>query len=262
MAESGFTYTHAYANAPVCAPARNTIITGMYPPSNGNQHMRSTYPATELVQFFPQLLKEAGYYVTNNVKEDYNLPEEQTDGIWNESSNEAHYKNRGQGQPFFAVFNTMISHESSQFRVKPVEELRHDPSEVPLPPYHPDTPELRQQWAQYYDTMKDMDAWVEEKLKELEESGEADNTIVFYYGDHGGVLPRSKRYIYETGTRVPLVIHIPEKYKDLWPAAQPGSEVDRMVSFVDLAPTILSIAGVPVPDIMQGDAFWGDQKNP
>lgn len=260
MAESGFTYTHAYANAPVCAPARNTIITGMYSPSNGTQHMRSTYLVTELVQFFPQLLKEAGYYVTNNVKEDYNLPEEQTDGIWNESSNEAHYKNREPGQPFFAVFNTMISHESSQFRVKRVEELRHDPSDVSIPPYHPDTPEIRQQWAQYYDTMEDMDTWVGKKIKELEESGEADNTIVFYYGDHGGVLPRSKRYMYETGTRVPLVIHIPEKYKDLWPAAEPGSEVDRMVSFVDLAPTILSIAGVPVPDIMQGQTFLDDQK--
>lgn len=147
LAESGFTYTHAYANAPVCAPARNTIITGMYPPSNGNQHMRSTYPVTELVQFFPQLLKEAGYYVTNNAKEDYNIIEEQTDGIWDESSNGAHYKNRDPGQPFFAVFNTMISHESSQFRIKHDDELRHDPSEVILPTYHPDTPELRQQWA-------------------------------------------------------------------------------------------------------------------
>lgn len=262
MAEQGFLYTHAYANAPVCAPARNTIITGMYPPSNGTQHMRSTYPATELVQYFPQLLKEAGYYVTNNVKEDYNLPEEQTEGIWNESSDQAHYKNREPGQPFFAVFNTMSSHESSQFRVKSVEELRHDPEEVPLPPYHPDTPELRQQWAQYYDTMEDMDTWVGEMLKELEESGEADNTIVFYYGDHGGVLPRSKRYMYETGTHVPMVIHIPEKYKELWPAEEPGSKVDRMVSFVDLAPTILSLAGISVPDIMQGQAFLGDQKTP
>ncbi|WP_234572959.1 sulfatase-like hydrolase/transferase [Rhodohalobacter sp. 614A] len=259
LADSGFTYTHAYANAPVCAPARNTIITGMYPPSNGTQHMRSNYPVTELIQFFPQLLKNSGYYVTNNSKEDYNIAEEQTNGIWNESSNEAHYNNREEDQPFFAVFNTNITHESSLFRVKPDEELRHDPAEVDLPPYHPDTPELRQQWAQYYDNIEDMDAWVGDKLRELEMSGEADNTIIFYYGDHGGVLPRSKRFVYETGTRVPLVISIPEKYKDLWPAGQPGSKVDRMVSFVDLAPTILSIAGVEVPDIMQGHAFLGDQ---
>lgn len=107
-----------------------------------------------------------------------------------------------------------------------------------------------------------MDSWVGEKLKEFEESGEAENTIIIYYGDHGGVLPRSKRYMYETGTRVPLVIHIPEKFKDLWPAEQPGRKVNRMVSFVDLAPTILSIVGVPVPDIMQGYAFLGDQVTP
>lgn len=260
LADNGFLYTHAYANAPVCAPARNAIITGMYPPSNGNQHMRSNYPTSELVEFFPQLLKEAGYYVTNNAKEDYNIAEERTDGIWNESSNEAHYKNREPGQPFFAVFNTTISHESSIFREKPVEELRHDTSEVDLPPYHPDTPELRRQWALYYDNIEDMDAWIGEKLQELEASGEADNTIIFYYGDHGGVLPRSKRYVYETGTRVPFIVHIPEKYRDLWPAEQPGSKVDRMISFVDLAPTILSLAGVDIPEVMQGHAFLGEQK--
>lgn len=260
LAESGFLYTHAYANAPVCAPARNTIITGMYPPSNGNQHMRSTYRTSELVRFFPRLLKEAGYYVTNNAKEDYNIAEEQTDGIWDESSQEAHYKNREPGQPFFAIFNTTISHESSIFREKPVEELRHDPSDLTLPPYHPDTPEVRRQWAHYYDNVQDMDAWVGEKLEELEASGEAENTIVFYYSDHGGVLPRSKRYVFETGTRVPFVVHIPEKYRHLWPTEKPASEVDRLISFVDLAPTILSIAGIQVPGIMQGNAFLGDQK--
>ncbi len=260
LAESGFMYTHAYANAPVCAPARNTILTGMYPPSNGTQHMRSNYKVTEMIQFFPQMLKEAGYYVTNNAKEDYNIEEAITDGIWNESSNEAHYNDREEGQPFFAVFNTGISHESSIFPVKPIDELRHDPEDVTLPPYHPDTPEIRHQWAQYYDEVEDMDSWIGERLQELEESGEADNTIIFYYGDHGGILPRSKRFLYETGTRVPLVISIPEKYNHLWPTAQPGSEVDRMVSFVDLAPTMLSIAGIEIPEIMQGHAFLGDQQ--
>lgn len=260
LAERGFKYTHAYANAPVCAPARNTIITGMYPPSNGTQHMRSNYKVTEMVKFFPQMLKEAGYYVTNNAKEDYNIEISQTDGIWNESSNEAHYKNRKEGQPFFAVFNTEISHESSLFPVKPKNELRHQPEDVTLPPYHPDTEKLRWQWAQYYDEVEDMDSWVGEKLHELEERGEVDNTIIFYYGDNGGVLPRSKRFVYETGTRIPLIISIPEKFKDLWPADQPGSKVDRMVSFVDLAPTILSIAGVQVPEIMRGHAFLGNQQ--
>ena len=260
LAESGFLYTNAHANAPVCAPARNAIITGMYSPSNGNEHMRSTNRASEMVQFFPELLREAGYYVTNNPKEDYNIAQEQTNGIWHESGNEAHYKNRTPGQPFFAVFNTMITHEISLFHEKTEEELRHSPAEVDLPPYHPDTPELRRQWAQYYDAVEEMDAWVGEKLRELEESGEAENTIVFYYADHGGVLPRSKRFVYETGTRVPLIVHIPEKYSHLWPEKKSGSKINRPVSFVDLAPTILSLAGISVPEIMQGRAFLGEQK--
>jgi hypothetical protein len=96
-------------------------------------------------------------------------------------------------------------------------------------------------------------------LRELEELGEADNTIVFYYGDHGGVLARSKRYLYETGTRVPFIVRIPEKYRYLYPGEAPGSQVDRMISFVDLAPTLLSIAGAEIPDYLQGEAFLGKQ---
>lgn len=262
LASEGFLYTHAYANAPVCAPARNTIITGVYANSNGNQHMRSNYKVSEIIRFFPQYLREAGYYVTNNAKEDYNIATEQTRGIWNESSGEAHYKNREPGQPFFAVFNSGLSHESSIHNRIPDDELRYDPQEVTLPPYHPDTPEIRRNWAEYYDHIESMDTWVGEMLQELEESGEADNTIVFYYGDHGGVLPRSKRYVYETGTRVPFIVRIPEKYKDLWPDEVPGNKVERLISFVDLAPTMLSIIGTPVPDFMQGEPFLGEQKTP
>jgi len=129
---------------------------------------------------------------------------------------------------------------------------------VALPPYHPDTPEIRRDWAQFYDNVEDMDTWVGEILQELEESGEADRTIVFYYGDHGGVLPRSKRYLYETGTRIPLVVRIPEMYRDLWPADDTGQAVDRLISFVDLAPTLLALAGVEVPEYMQGQPFLGE----
>ncbi|MEX2634255.1 MAG: sulfatase-like hydrolase/transferase [Balneolales bacterium] len=260
MSTEGFLYTHAYANAPVCAPARNTIITGVYANSNGHQHMRSNYNVSEIIDFFPQYLRKAGYYATNNAKRDYNINDEQTNNIWDESSRDAHYKNRKPGQPFFAVFNTGTSHESSIHTRKPVNELRHNPKDVTLPPYHPDTPDIRRDWAHYYDNIEDMDNWVGEKLQELEESGEADNTIVFYYGDHGGVLPRSKRFVYETGTRVPFIVRIPEKFNHLWPADEPGSQVDRLISFVDLAPTLLSISGIPIPDFMQGDAFIGDQK--
>jgi arylsulfatase A-like enzyme len=168
--------------------------------------------------------------------------------------------NRPEGKPFFAIFNLLTSHESQIHRQTPTEELRHDPDQVTLPPYHPDTPEMRHDWAQYYDKVEDMDAQVGTILHELDSLGLAENTIVFYYGDHGGVLARSKRFVYETGTHVPFVIRIPEKYKYLYPAKKPGQQVDRIVNFVDLVPTLLSIIGTPIPDYIQGHAFLGEQK--
>ena len=259
LASEGFMYTHAYANCPVCAPARNTIISGVYAASNGNEQMRSTYAKSEDVRLYPEYLHEAGYYCTNNVKTDYNYKGD-WESIWDECSNEATYLNRPDGKPFFAVFNLMTTHESQIFNQIPEGELRHDPDKIEIPPYHPDLPEIRHDWAQYYDLNEKMDAQVGELLKQLEESGEADNTIVVYYGDHGGVLARSKRYLYNTGTQVPFIIRIPEKYKYLYPAKKTGSKVDRLVSFVDLAPTLLSITGTPIPDYMQGSAFLGDQR--
>jgi len=261
LASKGFLYTHAYANYPVCSPARNTIITGVYAASNGNEGMRSTYPKSEAVITYPELLRKAGYYCTNNSKTDFNYKGDYN-SIWDECSNKATYKNCPEGKPFFAIFNLMESHESSIHQPIPTEELRHKPEDVALPPYHPDTKEMRHDWAQYYDKVEDMDAHVGRLLKELEESGEAENTIVFYYGDHGGVLARSKRYVYETGTRVPFIIRIPEKYKQYFPEEKPGSKVDRNISFVDLAPTLLSLAGVSKPDYMQGNAFLGDNIEP
>ena len=254
LADEGVLYPHAYANAPVCAPARCTIISGMYPTSLGTQHMRSQYEAPAHVRMFPQYLRDAGYYCTNNAKRDYNRP--QPDGVWDESSREATYLNRAKDQPFFSVFNIGISHESSLH--KTADELDHDAAKAPLPPYHPDTPEIRHDWAQYYDKITAMDARVGELLAELDEAGLADDTIVFYYADHGGVLPRSKRFLYDTGIHVPFIVRLPEPFQHLSPDGS-GTETSRLVSFVDLAPTILSLAGVPVPDHMQGDAFLGEQ---
>lgn len=260
LASEGFLYTHAYANAPVCAPARNTIITGVYATSGGNQHMRSYYPKSETVKTYPEYLREIGYYCTNNSKTDYNTNSIEADKIWDESSKKAHYKNRAEGQPFFAVFNTTISHESSVHKWIPNSELRHSPDEVPIPPHHPATPEMKHDWAQYYDKVEDMDTQIGKWLKELEDANLLENTIVFYYGDHGGVIARSKRYVYETGTRVPFIVRIPEKYKYLFPEKNIGSKVDRLISFVDLLPTLLSITGIEIPEYLQGDAFLGKQK--
>jgi len=186
LASEGFLYTNAYANAPVCAPARNTIITGVHACSNGNEQMRSTYPKSETVRFYTEFLKSRGYYCTNNSKTDYNTNSADPKLMWDECSRNAHYRNRGKRQPFFAIFNTTTSHESSIHKSIPNEELRHKPVEVTLPPYHPDTPEMRHDWAQYYDKVEDMDGEVGALLKELDELGLAENTIVFYYGDHGG----------------------------------------------------------------------------
>jgi N-sulfoglucosamine sulfohydrolase len=257
LAAEGFLYTNAYANAPVCAPARNTIITGVHACSNGNEQMRSTYRKSETVRFYTEYLMEKGYYCTNNSKTDYNTSPADPELMWNECSKKAHYKNRKKNQPFFAIFNLTTSHESSIHKSIPNDQLRHKPEDVILPPYHPDTPEMRHDWAQYYDKVEDMDAQVGKLLVELEEAGLAENTIVFYYGDHGGVLGRSKRYLYETGTHVPFIIRIPEKFKHLYPAKATGEKVERLVSFVDLAPTLLSLIETKAPDYMQGDAFLG-----
>jgi len=268
LAAEGFRYTYAFANCPVCAPARNTIITGVYAASNGNEQMRSEYRISAQVRTYAELLREAGYYCTNNSKTDYNSPDIDPTQIWDESSNRAHYRNRPDGKPFFAIFNLMQSHESSIFQKNPItgqenpvnlRPPKHNPERVALPPYHPDIPEMRHDWATYYDKIEIMDGKVGELLRELEELGEADHTIVFYYGDHGGVLARSKRYLYESGTKVPMIVRIPERFQYLYPAGKPGEAVDRMVSFVDLAPTLLSIAGSEIPGYMQGDAFLGRQ---
>lgn len=257
LATEGILYENAFANAPVCAPARSTIITGMYPPSMGTQNMRSIYPTPKSIKFFPQYMREAGYYCSNNAKEDYNMVK--PEGTWDESSREAHYKNRKEGQPFFAIFNLGVSHESSIHKSIPNEELRHDPAKVTLPPYHPDTPEMRHDWAQYYDKIEDLDGQVAAILKELDDAGLAENTIVGYYGDHGGVIARSKRFVYESGTHVPMIWRFPDKYSHLAPG-NPGTKTDRLVSFVDLAPTMLSLAGIDIPEYMQGKAFLGEQN--
>jgi uncharacterized sulfatase len=226
----------------------------MYAPSTGGEHMRSLVPYPAGKQMFPQLLRDVGYYCTNNAKEDYNL--EKPGRVWDVSSNQAHWKNRTPGQPFFAVFNSLKSHES-QIRTRPHTQV-HDPAKVRVPAYHPDTPEVRQDWAQYYDQVSAADADAGLRLRELEQGGLAGETIVFYFADHGSGMPRSKRWPYDSGLHVPLVVYIPDKFRSLAPADYvPGGKSKRLVSFVDFAPTVLSLAGVKPPEWMQGHAFLG-----
>ena len=265
LASQGVRY-RTFATIGVCAPARSTIITGMYPPSIGSQHMRCEGQLPEGVRCFPEYLRNAGYYCTNNSKTDYNLthPPE----TWDESSNKATFRGRADGQPFFAVFNFTTSHESQirlpekqyQQRVADfsAEEL-HDPDQAPLPPYHPDTPSVRRDWARYADMITYMDKQVGDLLEQLEADGLAEDTIVFFYSDHGAGMPRGKRWLYDSSTQVPFIVRVPEKYADLAPGPE-GSSTDRLISFVDLAPTVLSLLGLEIPEYMQGSAFLGEQQ--
>ncbi len=254
LAAKGLRYTHCWSNAPVCAPARTTLISGMYPPSTGGEHMRSMVEFPQGKKMYPQFLREAGYYCTNNAKEDYNVAK--PGEVWDVSSKNGHWKNRPEGKPFFAVFNSEKSHES-KIRSKP-HTLIHDPAKARVPAYHPDTPEVRHDWAQYYDGVSAADADAGALLKELADAGLTEDTIVFYYADHGSGMPRSKRWPYNSGLQVPLVVYIPEKFKDLRPPEyKAGGASDRLVSFVDFAPTVLSLAGVQPPEWMQGHAFLG-----
>ena len=259
LAARGLIYTHVWSCAPVCAPARTTLISGLYANSTGSEHMRSMVPGPAGKALFPQLLRQAGYYCTNNSKEDYNL--KPSGRVWDESSPRAHWSNRGAGQPFFAVFNSEKSHES-QIRARP-HTLIHNPAGVRVPAYHPDTPEVRHDWAQYYDGVTQADADAGRRLEELFRAGLSEETIIFYFADHGSGMPRSKRWPYDSGLHAPLVVYIPERFASLRPADYvPGGQSGRLISFVDFAPTVLSLAGVEPPKWHQGHAFLGHYAEP
>lgn len=261
FATEGTRYTHAYTTAGVCAPSRSGIITGMYQTTLGTHHMRCKAQLPEHIKPFTLPLRDGGYYCTNNSKTDYQFNE--PDSTWDESSEKAHWKNRPEGKPFFAVFNYGGCHESgiaNTEKYKTVTEgltpIDRDVAAQSLPPYYPDTPVVREDWGRYYDVITAMDQWAGEHLKALEEAGLADDTIVFYWSDHGVGLPRAKRWLYESGTHVPLMVRIPEKFRRDGQGA-PGSISDQLISLMDLGPTTLNIAGVPVPNHMQGQPFLG-----
>ena len=255
LASQGVLYLNAVANAPVCAPARSTIITGMYASSIGTHHMRSGNRVARSLKLYPQYLREAGYFCTNHRKTDYNLSGASRN-LWDKGRD---WAGRKPGQPFFSIINLGTSHESSLHgsRVRP-ENLK---APFKLPPYHPDTPEIRSNWVQYYQIITRLDSQIGQILAKLDKDGLADDTIVFYYSDHGGILPRSKRFLYDSGMHVPMIVRVPKKHERLAPA-KPGTKTDRLVSFVDLPPTLLSLAGIKIPPHMQGTPFLGEQQAP
>lgn len=242
LASEGMRFTRCFTHAGVCAISRSGLITGMYPIAIGSQHMRSQIVLPPHVKAFPEYLRAAGYWTTNRSKTDYNFPPPRA--AWDENSaNSRDWRGRAAGQPFFSVINLTTTHES-QIRGKFGETL-HDPAKAPLPPYIPDTPVTRRDWARYADLLTTLDQQVAAILDQLEADGLAEETIVFFWGDHGQGLPRGKRWLYDSGTHVPLLIRWPGKLK-------PGSVCDDLVCFLDFAPTMLRLAGVDVPSHLHG----------
>ncbi len=274
FARQAVRYTHAFATAPVCSPSRAALITGVYANSLGNPHLRSQVTLPPGFEGYPVHLRRNGYFTTNNVKTDYNLQDEArlVQTWWDRSDPNAHWRQRASGQPFMAVFNIMDTHQSrssawpeEMFEREIGSQLsadeRADPSRVTLPPYYPDTLASRKAMARYYDCIAVMDRKAGAILAELEADGLAEDTIVFYYSDHGMGMPRGKRLLHDSGMRIPLLIRFPKKWAHLAPGA-PGSSTDRLVNFADFAPTLLSLAGVPVPAHFQGVAFLGAASRP
>jgi N-sulfoglucosamine sulfohydrolase len=272
LAAQGVRYTNVYSHSGVCAPTRSGIITGMYPTTIGTHQMRCKGVPPAYVKCFSEYLRADGYYCTNNVKTDYQF--DPPPSAWDENSRKAHWRGRDKNQPFFAVFNFITSHES-QIRNRSKNMLRrlanlkphekHDPAKAVLPPYYLDTPIVRKDWAQYYDIITLMDKQVGDVLKQLEDDGLADNTIVWFWGDHGRGLPRCKRWIYDSGIRIPLIIRVPAKLQKLAmpdnpDAVKAGTVNDDLIAFIDFAPTMLSLAGIKIPEHIQGRAFLGNQK--
>ncbi|MQA33159.1 sulfatase family protein [Modestobacter roseus] len=256
LAAEGVVYDNAFASAPVCAPSRSAIYTGCHPVSIGTMHMRTKAVPPPEVKLFTEYFRAAGYYTTNNWFTDFQV---QTPGTaFDDCSETAHWRNRPTGDtPFFATFQGMITHESQIYlddeafaartsHVRP--EQRHDPAAAPLPPYHPDTPVFRRAWARYADLITEMDHWAGEILDQLAEDGLADDTVVVFWSEHGLGMPRGKRWSYESGLREPLIVR--------WPGVlAPGQRRTELIQLMDLAPTMLEVCGIPVPEHVQATPF-------
>jgi uncharacterized sulfatase len=260
LAAHGVTFDHAFSNAPVCSVARSTLATGCLGPRIGTQFHRKHTIATlpQGLRMFSEILRGAGYYTSNNSKTDYNATPSK--GAWDESSRTATWRKRkNASQPFFHMESHGQSHESSLHFSQQVfenEKTTTDPASVKLADYFPDTAKFRYTHARYHDRMAVIDGIVGNTVAKLKEDGLLEDTFIFYFGDHGGVLPRSKGYIYESGLHVPLVVRVPEKWKHLVDRKN-GSRAQGFVSFIDFGPTVLNLAGVTVPDQMDGVPFLG-----
>lgn len=260
LAQNGIVFDRAFSNAAVCSAARSTLIAASYGPRLATHYHRAEGKISLATnqEMFPAYLRKAGYYTANNSKEDYNI--NKSKDVWDDSSKKASWKDRKPGQPFFYVFNIETTHEGRVHFSKETmnkTQTATDPKTVFVQPNHPQTALFQYTNAYYRDKIVAMDKEVGAVMDQLKEDGQLENTIVFYYGDHGGVLPDSKGYLTETGLHVPLVVSVPEKYKNLT-VLKPGSRTNSFVSFVDFGATVLNLAGVKVPKNMDGKPFLGN----
>lgn len=272
LLENGIVYDGMNSPYPVCAPARSAIITGMYPNSIGTGNMRAYHynrtvrtdnesilgfpyyssKLAEQIKPFTQILRENGYYTTNNSKMDYNF--KLREDAWDESSKEASWEKRNKDQPFFSVFNFGVTHES-QIWLRDKQELKVDPNDLSVPPFFPNDSLTRHALAVNYSNLVEMDKQMGEIIDKLKDQGLYENTYIFFYSDHGGPFPRHKRAIYDTGSKVPLVIKFPKRIK------VKEKRNYNFLNFIDFAPTILSIVGLEIPKVYQGIAFLGSKKS-
>ncbi|MBN2132396.1 MAG: sulfatase-like hydrolase/transferase [Sedimentisphaerales bacterium] len=262
LAREGVRYSHTFTTAGVCAPCRSGIITGIVQTTLGTHHMRCSAKLPPQIRAFTSYLREAGYYCTNNSKTDYQTGD--LCNAWDESSGKAHWRKRSEGRPFFSVFNFTGCHESgiaSESKYQSVTKdltpaQRQDPDKLDLPPYYPDTPIVREDWKRYYELITALDVWAGDHIRQLKDAGLYEDTIIFFWSDHGVGLPRAKRWLYDSGTRIPLIVRIPEKFRAPGQAA-PNTVDDRLVSSIDFGPTVLNLAGLSRPGHMQGRPFLG-----
>lgn len=272
LAAEGCSYDNTFCTAPVCAPARSAVYSGVYATFAGAHHMRVTHTNPHVpeqkaytcvpppyVKFFTETFRQHGWFCTNYGKSDTQF-ESHFDLApftawdlqgWGSEEAPVHWRRRTPGQPFFSVFNFPSTHEGRMWP-KEGESVRTDPAAVVLPPYLPDTPENRLAYARAHDQLEEVDAQAGRVLRELEEDGLADATVMMVWSDHGEGLPRSKRWLYDSGLRVPLIVR--------WPGQMaPGTRDGRLISTIDLAPTVLAMAGLPAPVHLQGVPFWGPE---
>jgi arylsulfatase A-like enzyme len=269
LAKDGIRFINAYANGAVSSASRFCLITGLRTSQMGTGHHRSSYSIPEKIKGFPYYLRKAGYYTSNNSKTDYNVANAAKfiREAWDESSDKAGWWNRNPGQPFFCVYNSMASHQSRTmtYSWQKYEDLvlkNLNKGEIipegnlPIPDFYRDSPEMQRNMSRVYNSISLMDKEFGQWLRRLEKDGLKDSTIIFCFSDHGEGITRSKGSALATGYKVAFVAWIPPMYKHLSPWGD-GVVTDELVSFEDMAPTVLRLAGVELPDYMKGRAFMG-----